>query len=86
MAHLSDQELKDLKARVISAMRTGAGLARANDHLLALIAEVEEHRGGAKKGGLVLKVGEMDVKRAEPAPEPAPEVEEPAPEDRKSVV
>jgi len=68
MAHLSDQELKELKARVISAMGTGASLGHANEHLYALITEVEEHRaGGSKKGSSLgtLKVGEMDVKKAE---------------------
>ena len=62
-------------------MGTGAHLGRANEYLLQLIAEVQEHRSGgapapAKKH--VLKVGEMEVKKVEaPAPEaPASEPEE----------
>lgn len=88
MAHMTDQELADLKSRVISAMGTGANVARANDHLLALINEVQELRG-KKSGKMVLKVGEMEVKKAEPAPAPPPAFtaddskdEEPAAEDK----
>lgn len=67
MAHLTDDELKELKTRVISAMGTGATIGRSNDYMLQLIAEIQEHRNPMPKIGK-LKVGEMDVKRAEPPP------------------
>ncbi len=74
MAHMTDDELKDLKARAINAMGTGAHIGRAPEYLLQLIAEVEEHRAGGSKPRSrvgVLKVGEMDVKKGEePASEP----------------
>jgi hypothetical protein len=78
MAHLTDDELKELKTRVVSAAGTGANIGRANEYLLQLIAEVQEHRNPKPKIGK-LKVGEMDVKKAEPAAEPPP-----PPEDRPS--
>lgn len=76
MAHLSDEELKDLKSRVATAMGTGASIARSNELMYQLIVEVEEHRAGPKAPPVkpkigILKVGEMDVKRAEPPPPPS---------------
>jgi len=82
MAHLSDDELKALKGRVATAMGTGANIARSNEFMLQLIREVEEHRAAANKPKSrigVLKVGEMDVKRAETAP-PAAAAPPPVPE------
>jgi hypothetical protein len=72
MTHLSDEELKELKSRVATAMGTGANIARSNEIMFQLIAEVEEHRNPKPRKIGVLKVGEMDVKKAEPEPAPPP--------------
>ena len=88
MAHLSDEELNDLKTRVISAMGTGANIGRANDYLLQLIAEIQEHRSGGppqpKPKIGVLKVGELDVKKADPV-ENIPTVKT-TPEETKELI
>jgi len=77
MAHLTDDELKDLKGRVIKAMGTGANVARANDYILQLIREVEERRQPKPRIG-TLKVGEMEVKKAvPPEPETSPVLADP---------
>lgn len=79
---MTDSELLDLKARVISAMGTGAQVGRATEYLLNLITEVEAHRKKAAQpkplGGMTLHVGEMDVKKAEPPPPAEPPVQEAA--------
>lgn len=66
MAHLTDEEIADLKARLSTSVLTGALIGHANEFLMRLIEEVEEHRKvkTAPKKKYTLKVGEMDVKKA----------------------
>lgn len=66
MAHLTDEEIADLKARLSTSVLTGATIGHANSYLTRLIEEVEEHRKSksAPRKKYTLKVGEMDVKKA----------------------
>jgi hypothetical protein len=48
MTHLSDSELVVLKARALAAQVSGAHLAHAESHIMALVDEVLALRGGKK--------------------------------------
>lgn len=57
MAHFTDSELKALKDRALAAAVSGAHLAHAEQHIIALV-EMLEQRDGGKKNALKEKAPE----------------------------
>lgn len=69
MARMTDQELAELRTRVLAALGSGAFIGNANSYLLNLIEEVQSLRKAQqvpKPSIGVLHVGEMEVRRVEP--------------------
>lgn len=80
---MSNEDLAALKVRVIAASGTGAQVARANDYLLELIAEVESLRKGSSKAEPlpkgIKKVVVVETVVEPVAVEPTPVVEDAPP-------
>jgi hypothetical protein len=61
--NFSDQELIDLKSRVLQAIGSNVNIGNANDYLLKLIEEIQEHRKTPSVPRGVLRISSMDVKK-----------------------